>query len=93
MKGPRADKPSSEAHRFVHFICAQARIEGISEREMCRRAGYQLKTLTRLKKGTGSFDVRLAESFLQVFDLGLKITRKEDSKYSTSLPLGNGDGG
>lgn len=81
MKGFRPDKPSAEAHPFVHFICAQARIEGISEREMCRRAGRESKTLTRWKQNKRDITIRAMEDFLGVFDLGLKITRKRDADH------------
>ena len=86
-KGCYCPAPMPNAHPVVHFLWAQMRIEGMSRRELQRRAGLSPNTMRgwwypALKVGRrqyhGGIDLNNLEAALGVFGYTLKPTPKRE---------------
>lgn len=77
MTTPRLrHRPAKNAHEAIKILDAQMRVEGMSRRELAKRAGVPERTLADWWYGRGSPDIFTVECALSVFGLRLKASPK-----------------
>lgn len=67
-------RPAKNAHEAIKILDVQMRVEGMSRRELAKRAGVPERTLADWWYGRGDPHLSLVEAALGVFNMRFKVS-------------------